>query len=302
MRKINTVLGALLASISLALASTSFAEEPFSKAKVIENIGLDIPESIMHDEKKDLYVVSNVGKHPTAEDGNGFISLINPDGTVKTLKWIDGQSEGVTLNTPKGMTIQNDKLYVADGNTLRIFDNTTGKPLDNILIEGTTFLNDVAVTKDGTIYVSESAIIFKGGKFLPTDKDAIYKITPDKKLVKWLSGKELQQPNGLELLDGNKLVTVTRGGSRLYVLDETGKKITDIDTTINVLDGLVMLPNNDYLVTSWTTSSVHRISGNKTTKEVKLPTPAGNIGYDKKRKTLLIPLLLKNKLAFMKVE
>lgn len=301
MQKLNLALGAILTLFVLSL-SPSFAADPFSKAKVVQDIGLDIPESIMHDEKKDLYVISNVGAHPTAEDGNGFITLMNPDGTINKLKWIDGKTEGVTLNTPKGMTIQNDKLYVADGNTLRIFDNNTGKPLENILIEGTTFLNDVAVTSDGTIYVSESAIIFEKGKFVGTGKDAIYKITGEKKVEKWLSGEELQQPNGLELLDDDKLVTVTRGGSRLYIMDKSGKIVTDVDTSVKVLDGLVRLPGNDYLVTSWSTTSIHRISGNKTTLETRLPAPAGNIGYDKKRKTLLIPLLLKNKIAFLKVE
>ena len=47
-------------------------------------------------------------------DGNGFISRLRPDGTVLTLKWIDGNKEGVTLNAPKGMALHGDRLYVTE--------------------------------------------------------------------------------------------------------------------------------------------------------------------------------------------
>jgi hypothetical protein len=86
--------------------------------------GFTKPESVVHDTAQDVYFVSNVGAgSPSALDKNGFISRVSPDGTIAALKAIDG------LNGPKGLWISEDKLYVADINTLRIFHRVTGQPI-----------------------------------------------------------------------------------------------------------------------------------------------------------------------------
>ncbi len=296
---IHAVAHAVLLTVIITFSAQA---DPFSKARLIENTGLQLPETILHDKNKDLYVISNVNAHPVAKDDNGFISLMNPDGTIKMLKWIDGADEKITLHAPKGMTIHKDRLYVADVDTIRIFDNNTGKPLDEIQIKGTTFLNDVAVASDGTIYVSESAVVFKEGKFSGTGKDAIYSISKDKKITRLVSGKELGQPNGLEILADNTLATVTRGDDRLYTLNSEGKILSTTRAPGKMLDGLIHLPNGDYLVTSWQKVSIYRISRQSASLETKLPTPAANIGYDAKRNRLLIPFLLKNNIAFMELK
>jgi hypothetical protein len=60
--------------------------------------GFSTPESVVHDTIQDVYFVSNIGPgNPGALDHNGFISRVNPNGTIIQLAWITG------LNGPKGL-------------------------------------------------------------------------------------------------------------------------------------------------------------------------------------------------------
>lgn len=91
-------------------------------------------ESVSYDAQRDLYVVVNTGVPNATRANDGYISLVNPDGTVNTLKWIapatgaNVLTNGVTLNDPRGSDIQNNVLYVADIDTIRMFDMLTGQP------------------------------------------------------------------------------------------------------------------------------------------------------------------------------
>ena len=77
--------------------------------KVWQTTGdLKTPESVIYFQEKDVIYVANINCDPSAKDGNGFISVLNPVGSVKNLEWIKN------LNAPKGMAIFKGKLYVAD--------------------------------------------------------------------------------------------------------------------------------------------------------------------------------------------
>ena len=80
---------------------------------MVADVGLSTPESVLHDAGADVYLVSNINGSPLEKDGNGFISRLAPDGSVLALKWIDGEAQGITLNAPKGMAIQDGVLFVA---------------------------------------------------------------------------------------------------------------------------------------------------------------------------------------------
>ena len=88
---------------------------------------------------------------------DGYVSLINPDGSVHTLKWIGVNRNGLTLNHPLGSDIVNDMLYVADIDIIRWFDMATGQPKGNVKVDGaTTFIDDIEVAEDGTIYATQT--------------------------------------------------------------------------------------------------------------------------------------------------
>jgi hypothetical protein len=245
------------------------------------------PESVLHDEAADRYLVSNVNGKPFEADGNGFISVLAPDGAVTNPKWIAGGVKKVKLDAPKGMAISGGILYVADITSVRKFDAKDGTPKGDIAIEGSSFLNDIAVTADGRIYVSDSGL--KGGAsgLEPSGTDAVYiiekgKVRPIAKMT------DLGAPNGLLATDNGVLV-VTFGTGQLYRLDNDGKRKDITPIPEGMLDGIVAVEDS-LLIASWKASAIYKgkLHG---TFEVVVPNvknPA-DIGYDKKRSRVLVP-------------
>jgi sugar lactone lactonase YvrE len=262
---------------------TSTAPQP-----VTINQGLQTPESVLWDPQQDVYFISNINGQPLAADNNGYISRVNPDTMQVEAKWVEGGVKpGVTLNAPKGMAIVGETLYVADITTVRKFDRKSGAPQGEIKIPGSTFLNDVA--SDGiAVYVSDSGLkAGAGGNFEPTGTDAIWKITRDA-AMKIAAGDDLKRPNGVEA-KGGKLWVVSFGGNELYQLDH-GKKKNVATLPKGSLDGLVLLDDGTFLVSSWDGKAVYRgpAAGPFQTVLDNVNAPA-DIGYDSKRNRLLVP-------------
>src|SRR5579859_2133514 len=122
-----------------APATSAAAAEPAKPAgpvSVAKYTGFSAPESVLYDADADRYIVSSIVGKPSDKDDNGFISLLSPDGTVTTLKWIEGGKNKVTLNGPKGLAIAGGLLYVSDIDVVRKFDLKTGAPKGAIAIPG----------------------------------------------------------------------------------------------------------------------------------------------------------------------
>ena len=266
-----------------AAMKTSTAPQPMTI-----NQGLQTPESVLWDPQQDVYFISNINGQPLAADNNGYISRVNPDTMQVEAKWVEGGVKpGVTLNAPKGMAIVGDTLYVADITSVRKFDRKSGAPQGEIKIPGSTFLNDLA--SDGiALYVSDSGLKSgAGGNFEPTGTDAIWKITKDK-AQKIAAGDDLKRPNGLAA-KGGKLWVVSFGGNELYQIDH-GKKTNVATLPKGSLDGLVLLDDGSFLVSSWDGKAVYRgpAAGPFQTVLDNVNAPA-DIGYDSKRNRLLVP-------------
>lgn len=99
-------------------------------------------ESCSYDPVRDLYVAPNAGERGDGTENDGYVSLINPDGTVHTLKWIGVTRDGLTLNHPLGSDIINGLLYLADRNVVRWFDMTTGEPRGSHVVENAISFNE----------------------------------------------------------------------------------------------------------------------------------------------------------------
>lgn len=248
---------------------------------------LQTPESVLYDAQQDVYFISNINGQPLAVDNNGYISRVNPDTLQMDAKWIEGGKPGVTLDAPKGMAVAGNILYVADITTVRKFDRNTGAPKGEIKITGSSFLNDLA--SDGpAVYVSDSGLkAGAGGSFEPTGTDAVWKIVGNK-AQRIAHGPELKRPNGVEVVNG-KVWVVTFGDNELYQL-ENGKRINVVTLPKGSLDGLVHLDDGSFLVSSWEGKAVYRgpQSGPFTPVLENINAPA-DIGYDTKRKRLLVP-------------
>ena len=114
----------------------------------------------------------NQGSPPALEPNDGFASLINPDGSVHTSKWIGATRDGLTLVHPLGSAIQGGTLYVNDGNIIRTFDLKTGAPKQAFEVKEAVNLNGIGVAPDGTMYASNT-----GNAQQPENKQRIYKVT-----------------------------------------------------------------------------------------------------------------------------
>ena len=260
-------------------------------AVVFKGVGLMTPESVLYDATDDVYYVSNINGAPLAVDNNGFISQLSPDGTVKNLKFIEGGKNKVTLNAPKGLAFVADMIVVSDINTVRMFDKKTGAPKGEVKIPGSTFLNDVAVDSKGTVYVTDSGL--KAGKegFEPTGTDGVWSIDAKKKLTNVAKGKEMNRPNGIIVAPDGKIWVNTFGAPELYWLGPKGEK-KDVATLPKAsLDGLVLLPGGDVLVSSWESQTVYRgkPTGPFTAIVTDVKSPA-DMGWDSKRSRVMIPL------------
>ncbi len=299
--KISTSLLAAMALVGASLAAGP-ATAGGAAAVPIVVTGFDRPESVLHDTVHDVYLVSNITNGPRDEDNTGFISRLDPDGTILDLHWISGGVDGVTLNAPKGTTIANGVLYVADIDHIRMFDASTGAPRDSVAVPGATFLNDVTSDRKGNVYVSDIGFTTVPA-FGPSGTDAVHRLTPAGDLTVVAAGNELlNHPNGLAVGANRKLRVVTydpfNGTQELFSLDRSGHKSKVVTLPTGLLDGVVALNGGRTLVSSWvdfTNASAGVIylvgsNGDITTVASGFQNPS-DIGYDAKRHRVLIPEL-----------
>lgn len=261
------------------------------------------PESVYYDEGRDMYIVANVSGEPTAADDNGFLVNVNPDGSNEranaNFKWIDGSADDIKLDAPKGMAISGDTLYVADISVVRRFDAKTGKQKDDVAIPGGQFVNDITPDGAGGVFVSDTGT---GGDMKPKGGDGIYRVAKDGKLSTVIKNKDLGNPNGI-WFDGTKLWVVTFGTGEIYDVDPEGAKGKGKGKAQKLpagqLDGIVGgLDGGDFAVSSWECKCVYRGKpGGEWTPIVKDVESAADLGYDSKRKRLIIPGLTTNKLT-----
>ena len=254
--------------------------------------GLATPESVLYDAAHDRYLVSNINGGPTNVDNNGYISELSPDGKVIQAKFIAGGVKNVKLDAPKGLGIAKGTLYVADITVVRKFDAKSGAPQGEIKVPNATFLNDIAIAADGKVYVSDSGLIAGSQGLQSNGGDGVFVI--EKGTVRPLTRtKDLSGPNGLVVV-GQDLLVVTFGSDEVYKLTDKGQKQDVTHLPAGGLDGVVSL-GDELLISSWKASAVYRgkLGGKFEVAVPGLKAPA-DIGYDTKRKRLLVPHFTEN--------
>ena len=267
-------------------------------SRVLAVEGFLTPESVLYDSIQDVYFVANVVGVETAKDNNGFISRVKPDGAVENLRWVEGGRNGVTLNSPHGMALAGDTLWIADLDAVRAFHARTGAALDSISLadSNAVFLNDVAVALTGALYITDTGIRFDDvGNVLHPGPDRVFRIAPDRKISVAIRGDSLGWPNGIALDPiGKRFIIVSYGGKAVLSWKPGDKKATTIASGAGGYDGVEVV-NGKILLSSWNDSSVSRVEGNTLVKLVAgVPGPAG-IGYDSRRNRVLIPLFEANR-------
>jgi sugar lactone lactonase YvrE len=280
------------------------ADQPFAAGpplKMTPNArtygGFRFAESISYDAKRDLYVAPSAGIAQQIVPNDGYVSLINPDGTVHTLKWIGVNRNGLTLNHPLGSDITNDLLYLADIDVIRWFDMNTGAPKGSAAVTGVTgFLNDIEVAGDGTIYATQTG----------ADDPAswrIYRITPKGESSVFASGPPLNRPNGVAFDPKGNIVVVNIGSSDVLTFSPGGELLTTEQSTDAGNDGLVILPDGTKYVCSVRQGTVARIRPGQKAELIASGIPsAASMAYDPKRNRLVIPMNDWNAITFVELK
>ncbi|BBP42272.1 hypothetical protein [Thiosulfativibrio zosterae] len=280
------------------LAFWAVGQNAFAQAEPIyvSDVGFATPESVEYNAADDVYLVANINGNPFDKDDNGFISKVSPDGTVLDLKWIDGANAQVNLNAPKGMQILGNRLYIADIDTVRVFELPSGKQLKDINIKGSTFLNGVSKADDNSVYVTDSGL---APGFTGSGADAIYKVSVNGKVIPIVKGVQLGKPNGVAAHDGG-IIMGTFGSGKLVFMDAKGQTKAQMTLPGGRLDGLLSLDDGSIITSSWEAEAVFHISPNKAVKTLMdgLEAPA-DLGLDTQRNRVLIPMFKANEVVIL---
>ena len=246
--------------------------------------GFRFAESVSYDAERDLYVVVNAGMGQDLVPNDGYVALVNPDGTTHTLKWIGVNRNGLTLNHPLGSDIANGMLYVVDIDTVRWFDLKTGEPRGNFPVQGVTRFNDLEVAADGTIYATQTGD-------MNSTTWRVYKITAQGEASVLVSGAPLNLPNGIGFDSKGNLVVVNIGSTEVLTFSPTGQLITTEQSTDAGNDGIVILADGTKYVSSVRQGTIARIRPGQKAELVASGIPtAASMAYDSKRNRLVIPM------------
>ena len=256
----------------------------------VEGVGFETPASVLHDEVRDLYLVSNVSGGLLDRDGNGFISRLYPDGRVERARWIEGGKDGVELNGPKGLAILGDTLFVADIDCVRLFNRVSGDPMGSVCPEGAVNLHDLAVKRRGPLYVTD-----RSGVLFAIEGDGSYSEV--------LRGDDLGEPTGIATSFRGVFVAGFQNRSVSQLWPEELKPF--VRGRNWKLTGLAITEDGSFAFSNWADSTILFIQassggskGNIFQLVQGVPTP-GDIGYDGKRDRILVPVLEKNRVFFV---
>ena len=261
-----------LAFVCFSLVSINAQKVTVQKLWVTDTI-LKVPESVLVDDKENCLWVSNIDGAANGKDGKGSISKLSKTGTPINLDWITG------LNAPKGMAKYKQELYVADLTELVVIDIKKGVIKNKIKVEGSVFLNDVTVNKNGAVFVSDT----RTGKVHRYENNMVT-----------IEVENLQGPNGLLsiddqllILDRGSLLSLTPGGTISKIMDGM-----DLST-----DGIEKVAPNQYIVSCWNGIVYFVAAGAQKitlfdTRSEKINS--ADIGYDAKNKIIYVPTFLKN--------
>ena len=282
----------LFSAAAALLTGAALAAEP---EKVWEATGLKNPESAVYDAQAGVIYVSDVAGGANGKDGAGFIAKLSPDGKVVDAEWISG------LNAPKGMAQHEGKLYVADIDQLVVVDVAKGEVIARHDAPGAKFLNDVAATSDGRVFISDMAT------------DSIWVLEGDK-LEVWLQDAALENPNGLYAEDGRLIVGSwgrmeadfsTKLPGHMKAADLASKEITLLGNTdpAGNLDGVESDGSGGYLVTDWMSGGLLRIGADgKAETILDLAQGSADLDVIEDQNLAVIPMMMNGSVAAYKVE
>ena len=255
---------------------------------------LQSPYSFVNDPLDKNYFISSVNGEAEAADNNGFITKLNPNGKLLNLKFIQGGKDDVTLHAPKGMALVEHVLYVADLDTLRGFDTTTGKPVMTLTIRSP------ATSRSESLPTSLSDVTFDGkGHLYCSDQKAntIYRVDLATQTVSVLiTDPSLAGPTGLAVHPkSGQIIAVSWEKGKISEISPEGV-VTELFSNSFFSNRFQNLRGVDFdrwgnmYVSDFTTGKVWRMSWDKRFQVIAefLPSP-GDLSIDRENNIILVP-------------
>lgn len=264
-------------ALALAAGQPTTAQHRVDKLWETDSV-LAIPESVLP--QRECLYVSLIDGGAWEADHKGGVARLDHHGKVLSDTWITG------LDAPKGLARYGDLLYVADLSNVVVINIPQNRIDHKIPVPGAKGLNDITVTSDGTVYVTD------------TQQSNVFKITGDKPT---LYADSLKGVNGIKAV--GKLVYLLTGDG-MYVSDAPHKvrKLCDLE---HGGDGIEPVGNGDFLVTAWGGWLYYVNAAG--TKQLLLDTHETNhktadIGYDSATKTVYVPTFLGKSVAAYRLD
>lgn len=251
--------------------------------------GLNIPECVVVEPATGQAYISNIetaSEQYWSDDGKGFISLISSDGKMKKLRWVDSTAE-VPIHAPKGMCILDGLLYFADNSQLNHCPiDGTGK-VTEVVVPGANIIFSDLATDGARVYVSGSNKVFciepKGGNHLVAELEGIDGVACYK----------------------DKVFAVSWRLHEIYELDPAGKKTPQpfgLASHFTNLDGIEVLDDGTFIVSDFTGNKVCTVAPDRKTVRTLLSVESpADIGLDRQRGLLYVPMLMKNEARIYKL-
>jgi DNA-binding beta-propeller fold protein YncE len=216
---------------------------------------------------------------PRPFSGKGFISRLRPDGTLDALRWVES-TDAFVLNQPKGMAVQDGKLYVADNTRVLVISLATARPLATLELSGAERLNDMAADAH-QLYVSD------------TSTGKIHRLDPSGGGRHEIVG-QIDGVNGITVQEG-KLLAVSWTLHEIFEVSLTGAhppKAFGLEKEFTNLDGIEIMPDGSFIVSDYMGKKVAAVSADRLQVKTlyELSTPA-DIGIDLERSRLYVPQL-----------
>ena len=304
--------------------ATGSGTPPAAFAPVSRNVrmfgALYSVESCVYDAGRGVIVAPSRGVGQSVRANDAWIAFVNHDGSVNTPRWIGIQNAGaerdsmtppLVLNEPFGSFIHKGVLYLADrdGGTpdaanagqntpsvavVRTFDLATGRPLKSVPVPGSTWLNDIAVAADGTVYGTNT------GAAERPETWQVWKLSPDGQASVFVQGAPLSMPNGIEVDGDGNIVVVNIGTPDVITFAPDGRVLKIEQAAQAGNDGLVIMPDGVKFVSSVRQGGVSMMKPGAPAKLIAENIPsAASMCYDSDANQLVIPMNANNALAFI---
>jgi hypothetical protein len=259
----------------MALAVNVQSQEPPQLKQAWLTQGLRTPESVLfyQGEKDSFLFVSEIEGEAAGVDGKGGIAKLSLDGQILDQDWVRG------LNAPKGMAWQGNLLFVADITDLVAIAIDSGEIAYRVPVPGASFLNDVAVSARGEVFVSD------------TRTNKVYRIV-EREVETWL--EDATSANGLFTLGSNLVVGA---GDTLWLVDSDRTRHPLAKGFEAAIDGIEMAAPGEFLVSCWVGLLYYVHADGRLSKLLDSRDPQVNtadIGYNFESKVVYVPNFLKN--------